>query len=388
MTDATPTILIVDDTEANLVLLHDLVLTLGYRPQLADNGLSALASIRTSPPDLVLLDILMPQMGGFEVLDIMRQDGSLREIPVVVVSAMDDQASIVRCIQTGADDYLIKPIDPVLLQARLGASLERKRLRDQETAVRRQIETYNLALEQRVREQVAQITATELERAKLSRYLSPSVVEQVLGAGQELALGGRRLEVTVLFTDIRGYTALSRRIDVGQVVELLNEHFTAVSEIIFEYGGTLDKFIGDSVMAVFGSPFASGSDARHAVLAAQDIQAMMARRNQLAAQTGLPAFEIGIGINTGNVISGNIGSPQKMDFTVIGSTVNLTARLTEMARGGEIMLGAATVAQLHGEFPVEPVGALELKNRPDVVEGFRLLPAGYPRDTRPLGKGG
>jgi adenylate cyclase len=301
---------------------------------------------------------------------------------------MDDQASIVRCIQAGADDNLIKPIDQVLLQARLGASLERKRLRDQESAVHRQIETYNLALEQRVREQVAQITATELERAKLSRYLSPSVVEQVLGAGQELALGGRRLEVTVLFTDIRGYTALSRQIDVGHVVELLNEHFTAVSEIIFQYGGTLDKFIGDSVMAVFGSPFASGSEARHAVLAAQDIQTMMERRNQVAAQTGMPAFEIGIGINTGDVISGNIGSPQKMDFTVIGSTVNLTARLTEMARGGEIMLGAATVAQLHGEFPVEPVGALELKHRPDVMECFRLLRTDYRGGTASVGKGG
>ena len=372
MTDAAPTILIVDDTEANRVLLHDLVQALGYRPQLADNALSALASIRTSPPDLVLLDILMPQMGGFEVLELMRQEGRLRDIPVVVVSAMDDQASIVRCIQAGADDYLIKPIDHVLLQARVGASLERKRLRDQETAVRRQIETYNLALEQRVREQVAKITAAELERAKLSRYLSPSVVEQVLGTGQELALGGRRLEVTVLFTDIRGYTALSRRIDVGQVVELLNEHFTAVSEIIFEYGGTLDKFIGDSVMAVFGSPFPSESAARHAVLAAQDIQAMMERRIRVVSATGHPAFDIGIGINTGDVISGNIGSPQKMEFTVIGSTVNLTARLTELAKGGEIILGAATVAQLKGEFPVQPVGALELEDRPDVVECFRL----------------
>lgn len=387
MTDAAPTILIVDDTEANRVLLNDLILALGYRPQLADNGLSALAAIRTAPPDLVLLDILMPQMGGFEVLDIMRQEGSLRDIPVVVVSAIDDQASIVRCIQAGADDYLIKPIDQVLLKARIGASLERKRLRDQETAVRRQIETYNLALEQRVREQVAQITATELERAKLSRYLSPSVVEQVLGAGQELALGGRRLEVTVLFTDIRGYTALSRQIDVGQVVELLNEHFTAVSEIVFKYGGTLDKFIGDSVMAVFGSPFASGSEARHAVLAALEIQAMVEQRNREAARTGVPTFQIGIGINTGDVISGNIGSPHKMDFTVIGSTVNLTARLTEVAKPGEIMLGAATVDQLQGEFPVEPVGALELKHRPDVVECFRLLRPECPGGTATVDTG-
>ncbi len=197
-------ILIVDDSRFNREFFCRLVDSLGYVSRTADNGKSALAAIRSTPPDLVLLDILMPQMDGHEVLSHMRRENLLHHIPVVVVSAVDDQSSIARCIEAGADDYLIKPFNQVLLRSRITASLEKKRLRDQEEEIRRQIKAYNRQLEQQIQEQVEQITAAELKRAKLSRYLSPNVVDEILKSEKELVLGGDRKRVTVLFSDIRG----------------------------------------------------------------------------------------------------------------------------------------------------------------------------------------
>lgn len=366
-------ILIVDDNPVNRELLHDLVQSLGYVPRKADNGLSALAAIRSTPPDLVLLDILMPQMDGYEVLNHMRQEKLLHHIPVVVVSAVDDQDSVARCIEAGADDYLIKPFNQVLLRSRITASLEKKRLRDQEEDVRRQIKAHNRQLEQQVQEQVEQITAAELERAKLSRYLSPNVVDEILNSKRELVLGGENKRVTVLFSDIRGYSRLSREMGVGPVVRMLNDHFTEMARIIFDCSGTLDKFIGDSVMAVFGSPFSSGEDERNAILAAWQMQLAVTQQfteTDAAPEDGL---QIGIGINTGDVIAGNIGCPQQMDFTVIGDTVNLSSRLTEIAKPGEIVVGGSTVDEVREDFLFESIGAHQFKNIVDPVRCFRLV---------------
>jgi len=176
-------ILIVDDTEVNRNVLHDLILVLGHTPILAENGFSALAQIRKQPPDLVLLDILMPEMDGYEVLNQMKDDSSLRYIPVIMISAVDEMESVVRCIEKGADDYLIKPFNPTLLKARIGASLDKKHLRDQEENYRRQIEEYNLNLEQRVQAQVREITSSQLatifSMAKLAESRDPETGEHL-----------------------------------------------------------------------------------------------------------------------------------------------------------------------------------------------------------------
>lgn len=366
-------ILIVDDSPFNREFLCGLVNSLGFVSRTADNGQSALAAIRSTPPDLVLLDILMPQMDGHEVLNHMRRENLLHHIPVVVVSAVDDQSSIARCIEAGADDYLIKPFNQVLLRSRITGSLEKKRLRDQEEEIQRQIKAYNRQLEQQVQEQVEQITAAELKRAKLSRYLSPNVVDEILKSEKELVLGGDRKRVTVLFSDIRGYSRVSREMGVDAVVQMLNDHFTAMARIIFDCGGTLDKFIGDSVMAVFGSPFSSGEDERNAILAAWQMQLMVTQR--LAKADAIPegGLQIGIGINTGDVIAGNIGCPQQMDFTVIGDTVNLSSRLTEIAKPGDIIVGEPTVDHVREDFQFENIGKHQFKNFADPVRCFRLV---------------
>jgi adenylate cyclase len=364
------TILVVDDHEANRLILHDLIISYGHTPVLVENGLSALAHIRRDPPDLVLLDILMPELNGLEVLQRMRDDGSLRTIPVIVVSSVDELDSIVKCIEAGAEDYIIKPFNHTLLRARLMACLDKKRLRDHEVRLTQLMEEYNLRLEAKVAEQVRQITATELERASLSRYLSPSLVEAVLKAEKPLDLGGTQTRATVLFADIRGYTRLSQQISPQEVMEILNEHFTAMSRIVFEHEGTLDKFIGDAVMAVFGWPFATGHDELSALRAAIRMQEAVDARN---ARPGTRhPLGIGIGINTGDVIAGNIGAPQKMDLTVIGDTVNIAARLQTLANAGQVVIGEATHEAVRGEFRCEPFGEIELKNLLQPVRCYRL----------------
>jgi class 3 adenylate cyclase len=366
-------ILVVDDNETNRTVLHDLIVSIGHVPVMAENGLSALAQIRGGDPDMVLLDLLMPEMDGYGVLQQLKDRGLLRGIPVVVVSSVDDMDSIVRCIEIGADDYLIKPFNHTLLKARISACLEKKRLRDRDEEFRTLVEDYNLNLEAKVREQVKRITAVELERANLGRYLSPSIVDSVLKSGEAVDLGGRKATVTVVFTDIRGYTRLSQELETDEIMNLLNEHFTAISRIVFDHEGTLDKFIGDSVMAVFGSPFSSGQDAVNAVLAAQDMQRAVHRWTGEPGREQRHTFQIGIGINTGTVIAGNIGSPEKMDFTVIGDTVNLSSRLQGIAKGGEIIVGEPTYEIVRERFPFEEVGEVALKNSIRPVRCYRLM---------------
>jgi adenylate cyclase len=186
-----------------------------------------------------------------------------------------------------------------------------------------------------------------------------------------LHLGGTRAHVTVLFGDIRGYTRLSQEIPPEEVVELLNEHFTEMSRVVFQHEGTLDKFIGDCVMAVFGWPFSTGNDELNALRAARAMQASVATRN---ARPGITrALHMGIGINTGDVIAGNVGGPQKMDFTVIGDAVNVAARLQALAQPGQIVVGPATYAAVQAHFACEHIGELELKNVLQPLACYRVL---------------
>ncbi len=224
-----------------------------------------------------------------------------------------------------------------------------------------------------MRDQVKKITTVELERANLSRYLSPSIVESVLKSERGVALGGSKTRVTVLFADIRGYTRLSQELAANDIMRFLNEHFTEMSKIIFEHEGTLDKFIGDSVMAVFGSPFATGHDEANAVIAAQQMQRTVERLRKKRRGTDRSPFEIGIGINTGHVIAGNIGSPEKMDFTVIGDTVNLSARLQGVAKRGEIVVGEPTYEVVKDRFTFEEIGKISLKNSIKPLRSYRLI---------------
>lgn len=365
-------ILIVDDIEVNRVALHDLIAHLRHTPIFAENGQAALEQTRQQHPDLILLDIIMPGMDGYAVLEQLKNDEVLRHIPVIIISAIDDMDSVVQCIKNGADDYLVKPFNRVLLKARIEAGLQKKYRRDVEKKYRQQIVEYNQNLEKQVHEQVQEILASHKARTNLSRYLSPNIVDKVLASKQEIQLGGEKNKVTILFADIRGYTKMSQQMNVNEIVEMLNEHFTEMTNIIFQYGGTLDKFIGDSVMAVFGSPFPSDNDEYNAIMAAQAMQRAMKKRNAIRKQRNKIPYQIGIGINTGEVITGNIGSPQKMDYTVIGDTVNLAARLQGIAKGGEIRVGEETYLLIKDKFNFNLCEEVLLKNISDPVQCYSV----------------
>jgi adenylate cyclase len=216
-----------------------------------------------------------------------------------------------------------------------------------------------------------EIAQQGLQRAALERFLAPEVAEMV-AANPEARLGGVNQKVTVMFADIRGFTAMSEVMEPGRVVEILNEYFTRVSDVIFDFGGMIDKYIGDAVMAVFGAPFSKGNDAANAVQSAIQIQRLLIELNRDAAARHWPELRVGIGINTGIVTAGNIGSPRRLDYTVVGDSVNTASRLMSSAAGQQILISHATAAELEGRFEMEELPPLCLKGRIEPVHVFSV----------------
>ncbi|HIJ65715.1 MAG TPA: GAF domain-containing protein [Candidatus Hydrogenedentes bacterium] len=224
-----------------------------------------------------------------------------------------------------------------------------------------------------------QMVATEKKRDALGRFLSPSIVEAIMKKDEDLVLGGQKRVVTTLFADIRGFTPLAERLSPVDLVELLNEHFTAMTEIVFEHEGTLDKYNGDEVMAVFGAPIATSEDIEVAVQAVQGVRAALAMQcknaelNAQRRETGRPTFEIGIGIDTGEVIAGNIGSPKRMDFTVVGDHVNTASRLCSLAKAGQVVTGPTTYQAVKEYVEARAVGEVMLKGKGEPVAAFEVF---------------
>ncbi len=218
------------------------------------------------------------------------------------------------------------------------------------------------------------IAQQSLQRSALERFLSPEVVEMVV-ANPDIRLGGVNQEVTVMFADIRGFTTMSETMEPGRVVEILNEYFTRVTDVIFDNGGTLDKYIGDAVMAVFGAPISKGNDAAAAVNSAMQIQRLLVELNRDAAARKWPELRVGIGINTGNAIAGNIGSPRRLDYTVVGDAVNTAQRLMTNAAGGQILISESTAKKLGKTgktIDLERLPELKVKGRSEAVPVFRV----------------
>jgi len=215
------------------------------------------------------------------------------------------------------------------------------------------------------------IAQQSLQRSALERFLSPEVAEMVV-ANPHIRLGGVNQEVTVMFADIRGFTPMSENLEPGRVVEILNEYFTRVTDVIFDNGGMLDKYMGDAVMAVFGAPISKGNDAENAVNSALQIQRLLIELNRDAAARQWPELRVGIGINTGNAVAGNIGSPRRLDYTVIGDAVNTAQRLMSNARGGQILISESTAERLGKGFEMERLPELKVKGRSEAVPVFRV----------------
>jgi class 3 adenylate cyclase len=344
----TPKILIVDDEPFNVDYLEQELEDLEYDTVSAFNGREALAQVEAEGPDVILLDIMMPEMDGFAVLERLKANGAWRNIPVIIISAMDDIDSVVRGIKLGAEEYLPKPFNEVLLKARIEASLEKKRWRDKEQAYLAQIEA-------------------EREKAErlLLNILPPSIAERL--KEQPAGIVDYFVEATILFADIVGFTELSTRLTPLDLVALLNALFSAFDYLTEKYGLEKVKTIGDSYMVAGGLPQARPDHAQAVAEMALEMQAVMARFNQENAEP----LDIRIGINTGPVIAGVIGS-KKFIYDLWGDTVNTASRMESHGLASQIQVGPETYRQLQANYLLEERGEIEVKGKGRVKTYFLM----------------
>ena len=369
------TILVVDDDVANRDVLGRRLERSGHAVVTADNGRQALDRLGETPVDLVLLDLMMPEMNGYEVLEVRRLDRDLRDIPVIMISADDEVDRVVECISLGADDYLTKPFDPVLLEARVGASLQKKRLRDQEkallTTVQQQaleLAELNETLEARVHHQVE-----EIERlARLRRFLSPQLADVIVSTLDETTLQSHRREIAVLFCDLRGFTAFAETSEPEEVMSVLGEFHQAVGALIHRFEATVGFFAGDGLMVFFNDPLPCPDPADRAVSLGV---AMRERIGELTPKWRGRGHDLGfaVGIAFGYATLGQIGFEGRFDYGVIGSVVNLAARLCDHAESDQILISGRAQMAVHDTWEVEDVGDLTLKGFHSRVPAYRVL---------------
>jgi class 3 adenylate cyclase len=349
-------VLVVDDTEMNRDMMCALLDADGHKASVAVNGRIGLEMLKAEAFDLVLLDVMMPELNGYQVLEQMKADANLRAIPVIVLSALDEIGSVVRCIELGAEDYLPKPFDPVLLRARIGACLEKKRLRDQEVELRRELAEWNQTLAQRVQEQV-----TQLERlGRLKRFFSPQLAELIVSGDAEDPLKTHRREITVVYLDLRGFTAFAETAEPEEVMAVLHEYHAAMGELILRHEGTLEHFAGDGMLIFFNDPAPIPNPAEQAVRMAL---AMRERVSELTVKWRKLGYDLnfGVGIAQGYATIGAIGFEGRWEYGAIGTVPNLAARLCGEAKPGEILIAQRVLAALDELLEVEQKGELTLK---------------------------
>jgi adenylate cyclase len=355
-------LLVVDDDEDNRYTLTTRLNLEGYTNiATADSGSAALNLLKAKPFDLVLLDVMMPNMDGYQVLERVKSDASLRHIPVIMISAVDQMQSVIRCIELGAEDYLNKPFNPTLLRARVGASLHRKRLHDEVTSL-------NHSLEERVNQQYK-----ELERlARLKRFLAPQVAEHVLSFGGDGILESHRREVTIVFCDIRGFTAFSEKTDPEDVMSVMQEYYATLGAIIHKFEGTLERFAGDGLMIIFNDPLLCPNPCERAVRMAVQMRTAVVELTRKWRRHG---HELGfsIGIAHGFATLGCVGFDVRFDYTAIGPVTNRAARLCAHASAWQILIDQKVYAELEPLLEIEEVGELSLRGFQNPVLAYNVL---------------
>ena len=334
-------LLVVDDNKVNRLLLGRGLEQQGHQVDFAENGRQALEMLQRGGFDLVLLDIEMPEMNGYQVLEALAGDLKLRDLPVIVTSALEELDSVVRCIEMGAEDYLTKPVNPVLLRARIGASLEKKRLRDQ-------------------------------QRELVRRFATDEVAQDLEESG--FALGGSAIEATTMFSDIRGFTSLSETQSPGDTIELLNTYYTLMFEAITGHGGVINQIVGDGLMAIFGAPIPLEHHGEQAVLAALEMIELIELFNLERAALRRPGIQIGIGIATGQVIAGYTGTQRRATYTCVGDTVNLASRLEAYTKvaGFPILVDETTRQCLREEIQVQKLGPCRMEGKTETVTVYAI----------------
>jgi class 3 adenylate cyclase len=334
-------LLVVDDNRVNRLLLSRALEQHGHQVSNAENGRIAMEMLRAQPFDVILLDIDMPEMNGFEVLEAMLEDKDLRDLPVIMTSASDELDRVVKCIEMGAEDYLVKPLNPVLLRARVNASLEKKRLRDE-------------------------------QRKLFHTFATPEVAEQLMREG--FSLGGKYATASIMFADIRSYTTYSEHEDPAEIIELLNNYFALMFDAISANHGMVNQMAGDGLMAIFGAPVHHEKHCEQAVQAALEMLELLKGFNEQQALLNKKQIEIGIGIATGRVIAGYTGTQHRATYTCVGDTVNLAARLEAQTKvvGRPILIEGATRSALGEAFQIEAHGPMQLKGKTVEIEVYSV----------------
>jgi class 3 adenylate cyclase len=355
-------LLVVDDNDDNRYTLTQRLKRQGYtNVATARDGREALDVLRTRPFDLVLLDIMMPELNGYQVLAELKADERLRHIPVIMISAVDELDSVIRCVELGAEDYLPKPFNPTLLRARVGACLEKKRLHDE-------LAEWTRTLEQRVQEKVA-----EVERlGRLKRFFSPQLAELIVAGGADDPLKTHRREVTVVFLDLRGFTAFAETAEPEEVMGVLRDYHAAMGQLILAHEGTLERFTGDGMMIFFNDPVAVANHAERAIRMAV---AMRDRVRQLSAAWRKRGHDLalGVGIAHGYATIGAIGFEGRWDYGAIGTVTNLAARLCGEAKGGQILVSSRVAGAVEELIDLQEVGTLTLKGFLKPVATFNVV---------------
>lgn len=325
-------LLVVDDNKMNRLLLARHLEQQGHRVSFAENGRQALAMVHAQAFDLILLDVLMPELDGYAVLDRLMADPDLKNIPVIMTSSVDELDTVVRCIERGADDYLHKPVNPVLLKARITSSLEKKRLRDQ-------------------------------QRELIRKFATAAVAEDLLTSG--FSLGGKLVRAAVMFSDIRSFTTIAESQTPAETIELLSDYYALMMDAIGSERGVVNQMVGDGLMAVFGAPLPCESPGAHAVRAAVQMIELIEQYGLERRSRGQAPIRIGIGIASGDVIAGYTGTQYRATYTCVGDTVNLAARLEAHTKvvGKPILIEDCTHAELGPEFQVADEGLVQLKGK-------------------------
>jgi adenylate cyclase len=343
METAPGVVLVVDDHPTNRMKLSLAVKNLGHLTVQAENGLEALERLRACAIDLVLLDIMMPVMDGFQVLQQMKADPKLREVPVIVISSLEELESVVACIELGAEDYLPKTFDPLLLRARVNSSLEKKHLRD------------------------AVVKQMQFIREIFGKYVPDRIASALVESRGNLE--PIRTDATIVYTDIEGFTTLVESMPAEQTFRLLNEYMPALIEPITRHGGVVNGFHGDGILAVFNIPVQDPRHADHALLAAMEI----------VEETGGRLFAdlpivTRVGVNTGEVISGTVGSGSRLSYSVLGDAVNVAARLEELNKdyGTRLLVSGKTVDALHDDYSLLRLGNVAIRGKREPVQVYRL----------------
>ena len=360
-------VLVVDDTPHNVKLLADLLAIKGYSVATAVNGEEALAKVAADAPDLVLLDVMMPGLSGYDVCRRLRADPATALLPIVLVTSLDPQQERVKGIEAGADDFLPKPINQAELFARVRSLLRVKSLQDE---VRRQasaLKEWNAKLEQRVAEQVA-----EIERmGQLKRFFAPAVADAILTVGEKSILSPHRREICYVFVDLRGFTAFTDTAEPEEVEAVLHEYHGTMGALVMEFEGTVDRFAGDGILVFFNDPLPIPDAGRRAAGMALRMQEAFHPLRSRWSKLGYD-LDLGIGIAQGFATLGAFGFEGRFDYSAIGGVVNLAHRLCNKASAGEVLIDRKVRAALDDDAEVDTLTPLTLKGYIHPVPAFRL----------------